>query len=187
MASATSDFQTPCDSTSQQPTFLCSNSSGSLEPDLLLQWEGLFFPPVPALSSISLISVGRALISDDWGKIWLSTSAFSWSVFISLSVVLIRKHTGFFNLLLQSDLPVEALLAVLRIHCRVQFQRCLSQLDPISTQPANIPILFPGRLSPIPLCYTFISCPLVWPESFPSALFPSFPDFLHMGSRSHAL
>lgn len=56
-------------------------------------------------------------------KIWLSTSGFSRSVFIRLSVVFIRRHTGFF-----SDLPVEALLAVLCIPCRVQLQHAFADL-----------------------------------------------------------
>jgi len=87
----------------------------------------------------------------------LSTSAFSSSVDRRLPFLLIRGVGGYalFNLPFLADIPVEALLVILSIPCKVQLQLCLGPPDTIPTQPGTIPILFPRYLSLLPLPVQF--------------------------------
>lgn len=94
MPLATSEFQTPCVSTSQQPSSRCSSFSGGLKPDLFLQWEALSSPQSLPWAPYNWQVWEETLLVMTGTKIWLSTSVLSWSVFITLSVVFIRRHTG---------------------------------------------------------------------------------------------
>ncbi|KAK4827421.1 hypothetical protein QYF61_017859 [Mycteria americana] len=85
---------------------------------------------------------------------------------------------AFFNFPFLVDIPVEALLVILCIPCQVQLQLCLGLPNPIPTQAGSIPILFPGYLSLLPLPVQF---PLAL---YHAGLFPSLPDFLHLGPES---
>lgn len=62
----------------------------------------------------------------------------------------------FFHLPFLTNMPIEAILTVLCIHCQIQLQFSLSFPNPVSTQPHSTSLFFPGYLSPIPCPVLFL-------------------------------
>lgn len=126
-------------------------------------------PPVPTFWTIHWKAVWRAVVSEDWGKKLLSTSAFSLSVFIILPMIYVdifwlmylwKPLFFFFAPLAKSSSSWALSLHSILIHI-----------------PSSIPIIFPGYLPPLSLPVHFLLALHLHSKSRSSlaSLLPSFP------------
>lgn len=116
-------------------TYIYSSSLGGHEPDLYVQWEGLFFPS-PCLAAHLPKRCGKRACH--WR---LSTSA----LFVVTSLPALPMREGG-RLSLTFLFCLTHLLVVLCVPCQVQLQLYLSLLNFIPTQTGSIPTLFQGYL-----------------------------------------
>ena len=98
----------------------------------------------PSCNPLNGEGAKRGAASEEWVK---EVADYLSLLFICWFEVAILVHWWgytFFDLAFLADIPVEALLTIPRIPCRIQLQLHLSFPDTIPAQLGSIPIIFPG-------------------------------------------